>query len=91
VIRISESVRVTHTQDGGVVLDILHGHLFRLNLVGSKILELLKQGYGQPEIVERLAHEFGIDSLTVETDVREFIETLEKHRLLAVRDNSPLI
>ena len=42
--RLSEQVRSTHNQDGAVVLDILHGQMFRLNLVGSRMLELLKGG-----------------------------------------------
>ena len=37
--RLSEQVRSTHNQDGAVVLDILHGQMFRLNLVGSRMLE----------------------------------------------------
>jgi hypothetical protein len=88
IVRVAENVRSTHSQDGGIVLDILHGQMFRLNFVGSKILELLKQGCAEPEIAERLAREFGINRATAEADVREFIETLEKHRLLMVREGN---
>jgi Coenzyme PQQ synthesis protein D (PqqD) len=88
IVRVAENVRSTHSQDGGVVLDILHGQMFRLNFVGSKILELLKQGCAEAEIAERLAREFGIDRATAEADVREFVETLEKHHLLMVRDGN---
>jgi hypothetical protein len=42
--KISETVRSTHSHDGGVVLDIRHGQMFNLNLVGSRVLELLKSG-----------------------------------------------
>lgn len=86
--RVAENLRTTHSHDGGIVLDILHGRMFRLNFVGSKILELLKQGCAEPEIAERLAREFGIDRVTAEVDVREFSETLEKHHLLTVRDGN---
>jgi Coenzyme PQQ synthesis protein D (PqqD) len=90
IVRVAENVRSTHSQDGGIVLDILHGQMFRLNFVGSRILELLKRDCAPPEIAEQLAHDFGIDRAAAETDVREFVETLEKYRLLAVRDdNSP--
>jgi hypothetical protein len=89
-VRIAESVRSTHSQDGGIVLDILHGQMFRLNFVGSRILELLKQGCANSEITEQLVCEFAIDQATAETDVREFIETLEKHHLLTVRDANSL-
>jgi hypothetical protein len=42
--RISNDVRSTQTQDGSILLDIHHGQMFCLNLVGSKILELLERG-----------------------------------------------
>ncbi len=88
--RVAENVRSTYSQDGGIVLDILHGQMFRLNFVGSRILELLKQGSSESEIAEQLAREFGIDRTTAETDVREFVETLEKHHLLTVREGNRL-
>lgn len=90
IVRVAENVRSTHSHDGGIVLDILHGQMFRLNFVGSRILELLKQGSAELQIAEQLAREFGIDRATAETDVREFIETLEKHHLLTVRNGNSL-
>jgi len=89
-VRVAKNVRSTHSQDGGIVLDILHGQIFRLNFVGSRILELLKHDCAPPEIAGQLVREFGIDRATAETDVREFVEMLEKHRLLTVRDGNSL-
>jgi hypothetical protein len=90
VVRVAENVRSTHSQDGGIVLDILHGQMFRLNFVGSRILELLQQSCAEPEIAEQLSHEFGIQQATAEADVREFVETIEKHHLLTRRDGNSL-
>jgi hypothetical protein len=90
VVRVAENVRSTHSLDGGIVLDLLHGQMFRLNFVGSRILELFKQGCAEPEIAEQLAQEFGIQQAAVEVDVREFVETLEKHHLLTRRDSASL-
>ena len=80
--RISDSLRSTHGQGGAVVLDIRQGQMFNLNLVGSKILELLKSGHSESEIAQNISHEFDIGCHQVETDVREFIEALKKHRLI---------
>jgi hypothetical protein len=91
IVRVADNVRSTHGQDGGIVLDILHGQMFRLNFVGSRILELLKQGSAELAITEQLVREFSIDRATAEADVHEFLQTLEKHRLLTVRDRNPLI
>ena len=44
--KLSAQLRSTHDQDGAIVLDILHGEMFRLNFVGSRScagLELRRQ------------------------------------------------
>jgi Coenzyme PQQ synthesis protein D (PqqD) len=81
-VKLSAQVRSTHNQDGAVVLDILHGQMYRMNLVGSRMLELLKQGYTEARIEEEVSIEFGVSREIVETDLREFLAHLEKHHLL---------
>ena len=82
MLNLSTQVRSTHNQDGGVVLDIRQGQMFRLNLVGSRILELLKQGHSEARIAEEISRDFGAAREIVETDLREFLTHLEKHHLL---------
>jgi hypothetical protein len=85
VLKIPDDVRSAHNQDGGTVLDIRHGTMFRLNVVGSRILDLLGRGYEPPRISDEISREFSISREIVEADVREFLVTLEKHRLLEYR------
>jgi coenzyme PQQ synthesis protein D (PqqD) len=80
--RLRAEVRSTHNQDGAVVLDILHGEMFRLNLVGSRMLELLKQGHTEREITEQVSKEFSVDREIIASDLYEFLAHLEKHHLL---------
>jgi hypothetical protein len=80
--RLSSTVRTTHGPDGAVVLDIRKGLMFNLNLVGSRILELLKNGTDEPAIVDKLGVEFDIRRDTAEQDVREFIHVLRERRLI---------
>ena len=80
--RVSESVRSTHGQDGAVVLDIRQGQMFNLNLAGSRILQLLKEGFTESVIVDEISQEFHVSRDTAEKDVREFIGALTKHELL---------
>lgn len=87
--RIPEHVRIAHYSDGATVLDIDHGQVFRLNFVGSRILELLNFGLAGPEIVENLTSEFGIEQRRAEADLREFIETLENYHLLTSQNGNP--
>jgi hypothetical protein len=80
--KLSEHVRSTHGQDGAVVLDIREGKMFRINLVGSRIVELLRMGLSESEIIQKLAVEFAVERATVATDVREFLEQLRQEHLL---------
>ena len=80
--RLSEEVRSTHNQDGAVVLDIRHGQMFRLNLVASRMLELLKRSHTETEIAEQISQEFGVDREIAAFDLCEFLTSLEKHHLL---------
>ena len=80
--RVSEGVRSTHGQDGAIVLDIRQGQMFNLNLVGSRILELLATGTTESAIVDEISQKFEVKRDLAESDVREFIESLKQHRVL---------
>jgi Coenzyme PQQ synthesis protein D (PqqD) len=67
------------------VLDIHQGQMFNLNPVGSRILELLESGSAEAYIVEAISREFNVNRELVQNDVREFIESLKKHKLVAER------
>ena len=83
--RVSEGVRSTHGQDGAIVLDVQQGQMFNLNCVGSRMFELLEMGSAEPEIVDAISQEFSVSREMVENDVREFIGTLKKNRLVTER------
>jgi hypothetical protein len=85
LLKIAEGVRSTHDRDGAVILDIHHGQMFTLNLVGSKILEMLERGCPETQMIEEISRKFRIRPDIVERDVREFLECLEKHRLVESR------
>ena len=83
--RVSEYVRKTSSEDGGIVLDVKHGRMFGLNIVGSRILQLLEQQRTPTEIAHDIAATFGVTADIADRDVREFLETLEKHHLIEAR------
>jgi hypothetical protein len=80
--KVSDAVRSTHGQDGAIVLDVQQGQMFNLNLVGSRILELLECGSSESQIVDTVSREFNADASVVKDDVREFLETLKTYKLL---------
>jgi hypothetical protein len=68
--------------DGGILLDIRHGQMFCLNLVGAKILELMQRGYDESRIADEISRDYGANREVVRADVRDFIESLHKHHIL---------
>jgi len=89
--KVSEGIRSTHGQDGAIVLDIRQGQMFNLNLVGSKILELLETGSSESEIAAVISREFRAAPDLVEKDVREFLETLRRRKLIEDRADNQAI
>jgi len=82
VFRVSGQVRIAHNSDGATVLDIRLGQVFTVNVVGSRILELLKDSVKETEIVDRIRGEFGISAETAAGDVREFLLALKQSGLI---------
>jgi len=80
--KVSDTIRRTQTVDGGILLDIHHGQMFCLNIVGAKILELMQQGRDETGIADEISRDYGASREVVRADVRDFIETLHKHHIL---------
>jgi len=80
--RISDTIRRTETVDGGILLDIHHGQMFCLNVVGAKILELMQRGYDETRIADEISRIYGANREVVRADVSDFIESLHKHHIL---------
>jgi len=64
--------------------------MFSLNLVGSKIVELLGRGYSDGQIVDEISRRFEVSRDTVESDLREFLASLERHQLV-VRNSDEIL
>lgn len=79
---VSAGVRSTRNEDGGIVLDIDRGQMFRLNPVGALILESLAKGSAETEIAKEVSRLYSISQETAAADVREFLESLELHKLV---------
>lgn len=80
--RISNGVRSANSEDGAIVLDLRQGHMFHLNPAGSRILELLRSGCAESEIVDEISQQFAIARDVAETDVGEFLQELTTHQLI---------
>lgn len=85
VYEVATGVRTTGNEDGGIVLDIDQGQMFRLNPVGAQILELLSKGLEDADIAHEITRQYGIEEIVVLADVREFLSSLERLRLIHLR------
>ena len=79
---VSDGLRTTRNEDGGIVLDIDHGQMFRLNPVGALILEFLGKGHADTEIAQEISRQYHIREEDAAADVREFLQSLEEHKLV---------
>ena len=89
--RVSDTVRSTHGQDGAIVLDIRQGQMFNLNLVGSRILDLLKNGANELVIVDEISREFQVTHDVVDSDVRDFVQSLKGCHLVEEQDSTVMV
>lgn len=79
--RIFDFVRSTHNQDGGTVLDLRNGRLFRLNFTASLIWEQLRDGQPQLQIAKAVADRFGISEDAARNDVEQFLKSVGQYEL----------
>jgi hypothetical protein len=76
---LANDIRRVSSADGAIVLHLRRGMMFRVNPMGSKILDLLDQGASLPRIAEQLSTEFGVALSLVQADIKDFIACLRHH------------
>jgi len=86
VYEVSAGVRSTRNEDGGIVLDVNRGKVFRLNGIGALIFERLREQRDETDIVKEVSHEFRIPCRVVRVDVLEFFKSLEQQGLVVARE-----
>jgi hypothetical protein len=69
-------------QDVGAILDIERGQITTLNSHGTFVWQALQRGEEVESIVAKISLDSGEATLTVERDVRRFLESLKESRLL---------
>jgi hypothetical protein len=75
-------LRAIVSGDGAAILDIEHNSISTLNPTGAYIWQGLQQGQSIETVIANLARDTEADPLSVESDVREFVEELQQKRIL---------
>jgi len=73
---VNESVVYAELDDEAVLLNVDTGFYFGLNVIGTEIWNLLKQGASEGEIVSSLAAEYDVEPAQLRLDVTEFMNTM---------------
>lgn len=68
--------------ESGFVFNPITGESFRVNEIGVSIINELKKGKQQPEIMSSLLSEYEVDSNELEKDFSDFINMLKHHNLI---------
>ncbi len=89
MLRLSENLRSVTNADGGVILDLGRGQIFRCNATGAIVLELLARGFDQAELVSEFCRLCHVPSACALNDVRDFLATLSRLGLLQGSTSSP--
>ncbi len=83
--RLSDDLRTATNADGGVILDLRRGKMFRLNPTAAAILELLGRGYTEQRIAAEMEGLCGVEAQLALRDVQAFLSSLAANGLLAQR------
>lgn len=86
MMRLSENIRTVSNHDGGVVLDLRQGKMFRLNITGATILGCVARGWTEQRIAAEISNRCGIDGALAFSDVLAFLASLKKYGLLLEGD-----
>jgi len=88
MIRLSTHVRTVSSPEGGALLDLRQGRMYRVNGVGSIVLELLAHGNSEQEIVQVISERCSVELNVASADVREFVSSLKQNALVDVDGKS---
>jgi hypothetical protein len=83
MIRLSTHIRTVNSPDGGALLDLRQGRMYRVNGVGSIVLELLTAGNSEDVVAREISERCDIARDTALADVRDFVASLRQNGLVA--------
>ena len=85
-VTVPDSVLSTELQNEGVLLNLATGEYFGLDEVGMEMWKILRANGDVDEARAVLLEQFDVTDDVLARDLREFIATLAKRKLLLVTD-----
>jgi len=81
-LRISDEVLFQEVSGEAVLLDLKSEQYFGLDKVGTHVWQLLHENLPANDIVEQLLQRYEVDRQTLEADVNQLLEQLQKAGLV---------
>ena len=72
-----DRLRSVDSPDGGVVLDIENGKMFRFNPIGMRILSRLNHGTPAADIIAEISRDYSVDPQIARQDFENFLASLQ--------------
>lgn len=72
--------------DNGFIFNPGSGESYTVNPVGLDIINLMRKGKSNAEIVEAIQQNFVVEQLQAERDLLDFVEMMRQYRLLQYDD-----
>lgn len=72
--------------DSGFVFNPASGESFSVNPIGLEMLNLLRQGLSQEEIVASIEKDFQAEKINIERDFNDFIDMMKQYHLMQNED-----
>ncbi len=79
---LSQHLRTVTDADGGVILDLSRGQIFRCNATGAILLELLARDLDEAAVVSEFSRLCQVPPPCASRDVRDFLSALSRLGLL---------
>ena len=81
-ITISKDVLAQELDGETVLLDLASESFFGLDQVSTRVWQLLRDGAGRAEIIDRLLEEYEVDRDVLERDIEDLLERLAEAGLI---------
>ncbi len=72
--------------DNGFVFNPASGESFMVNPVGLGMLNMMRKGLSQEQIVAAIQEDYRAEAMTIERDLLDFVEMMRQYRLLQYDD-----
>ncbi|GAB1418839.1 MAG: PqqD family protein [Bacteroidales bacterium] len=72
--------------DNGFVFNPASGESFMVNPVGLGMLNMMRKGQSQEQIVAAIQEDYRAEAMTIERDLLDFVEMMRQYRLLQYDD-----